>query len=234
MKPAQIGILTIAFAFAGCEQPSAPVTPTENEHAATPQPIATTGPSTPAPTLANFTAPADSVQTALTEVASVPFGASREQTVELLGKRFGMQTSIQKPSELSFTGGEFAGMVVSRWWYRFATNKLYEIHLTFDTNEPFITFEGVARLLAQKYGPPNSTDRSYDFPYNVPFRTLDDSKIKEAFKAGKAHFYSLWRLTNGTIDCVLSPSGGGDVRLYLTYTHSELAKNRSEETKSDL
>ena len=63
---------------------------------------------------------------AISEVAAVPFGSSREQTVERLTNRFGMTMtpSLQKPSELYFTGGEFAGVAVSSWWFRFASNKL--------------------------------------------------------------------------------------------------------------
>ncbi len=179
---------------------------------------------------------AEPAQTALSEVASVPFGSTREQTLELLNKRFGMTMppSLQKPSELYFTGGEFAGSVVDSWWFRFATNKLYEVHLTLDTKDPFATLDQLAGLMAQKYGAPTAGERSYSFPYNIPFRALDDAKIKQAFKEDKARFYSVWRLTNGTIYCHVSLSGGGEPRLYLTYTHSEFSKNRSEETKSDL
>ena len=123
-------------------------------------------------------------QKELSEVASVPFGTSREKTLDILSTRFGMSMprSLQKPSELYFTGGEFAGIAVGGWWFRYAAGQLYEVSITFETKDPLRTLDKVAALLSEKYGTPTEASRSYSFPYNIPFKSLDDAKIKEAFK----------------------------------------------------
>ena len=180
-------------------------------------------------------------QTKLTEIASVPFGSSLEQTVQLLntyalnkGLKMKVPTTLQKGNQLVVSGGEFAGLDVDLWVFSFARNKLFYVTIGFESKDALGTLDTVVKLVSKKYGPATIISRKYSFPYNVPFRSLDDSTITEAFKKKKADFHSSWKLTNGFIICEVEFVEGTGLITTLRYQQSEFAKDAEVDAKSDL
>ena len=180
-------------------------------------------------------------QRKLTEVATVPFGSSLRQTVQLLNGyalkkelKMNVPTTLQKGNQLVVSGGEFAGLDVQLWFFSFARDKLHYVTIGFESKDVFATLDTVSALIAKKYGPATTATREYSFPYNVPFRNLDDAAVKEAFKKKKADFHSTWKLSNGVIRCEVEFVEDTGLVTTVRYQHSEFSKEAEEDAKSDL
>jgi len=120
--------------------------------------------------------------------AGVPWGATKDQIIHIMGKRPYGQIAIGSGVLLLQFKGEFAE-VPSELEFRLIADSFYEGYARIrHTETPQVTFKRIVDMLSEKYGPTkdresglDKDDKGIDHPYESAFWRLADKKSSDTY-----------------------------------------------------
>lgn len=162
----------------------------------------------------------------LTDFWGLDFGVSKDSAVAFFQEK-GCEIKYQEGPTVVFSGTYFAGTEASGFSTLFYKDKLCKVSVVYEI-EPIaailMEFWELKDMVTKKYG--KSEDIAY---FENPYEYGDGFEV-QALRRGKAHFFSLWKLDNGSIG--LRITKGEDIWIMLTYEYNPLMSLFSAEKKN--